>query len=265
MFESALLSLGPKRRNRRWYAFPIAVGLHLAAAALVLGAQYWQIGQVGEPKEYVGPYVTFAAPPPPPPPPGPSGSSAPARPEPAAVPTVTLPDQPVQPEEVTDLPDPEPSQEGGDLNAGGEDGGQEGGVPGGKKDGVLGGDPNSDFNAGPFTGTGGPAVPIQDAPRSDGPIQITARVKKPVVIESTRVAPRYSEAARRARLQGSVLVQAVIDERGNVTEVRVMRGLPMGLDQSAADAVSQWKFTPATLEGRPVKVYYLLTVYFEVK
>jgi TonB family protein len=47
--------------------------------------------------------------------------------------------------------------------------------------------------------------------------------------------------------------------------VRVLKGLPMGLDHAAVDAVQKWKFKPATLEGRPVKVYYVLTVNFQVQ
>jgi TonB family protein len=50
-----------------------------------------------------------------------------------------------------------------------------------------------------------------------------------------------------------------------VTSVRVVRGLPMGLEQSAIQAVSQWKFQPAMLDNRPVAVYFSLTVQFEVR
>jgi protein TonB len=67
------------------------------------------------------------------------------------------------------------------------------------------------------------------------------------------------------KVQGAVILEAVIDERGNVTSVRVVKGLPMGLDKSAIDAVSRWKFQPATLDGRPVAVYFNLTVNFQVQ
>ncbi len=62
-----------------------------------------------------------------------------------------------------------------------------------------------------------------------------------------------------------MIVEAIIDEHGDVANVRVLKGLPMGLDQSAVDAVRAWKFKPSTLEGRPVKVYYVLTVNFKVE
>ena len=61
------------------------------------------------------------------------------------------------------------------------------------------------------------------------------------------------------------IVEAIIDTGGNVTNVRVLKGLPMGLDRAAVEAVQRWKFKPAMLEGRPVKVYYVLTVNFQVQ
>ena len=77
--------------------------------------------------------------------------------------------------------------------------------------------------------------------------------------------PAYTELARKARIQGVVIVEAIIDKEGRVTNVRVLKGLPMGLDQSAVDAVKSWRFKPATLNGRPVSVYYSLTVNFRLQ
>jgi periplasmic protein TonB len=62
-----------------------------------------------------------------------------------------------------------------------------------------------------------------------------------------------------------VIVEAIIDKDGKVTNVRVLKGLPMGLDQAAVDAVKNWRFRPATLNGRPVSVYYSLTVNFRLQ
>jgi TonB family protein len=61
-----------------------------------------------------------------------------------------------------------------------------------------------------------------------------------------------------------VIVEAIIDEQGGVKVTRVLKGIPMGLDQSAVEAAKTWKFKPATLDGRPVPVYYVLTVNFQV-
>jgi protein TonB len=62
-----------------------------------------------------------------------------------------------------------------------------------------------------------------------------------------------------------VIVEAIIDKNGNVTNVRVLKPLPMGLDQAAVDAVENWKFKPATLNGKPVDVFYNLTVNFRLQ
>lgn len=77
--------------------------------------------------------------------------------------------------------------------------------------------------------------------------------------------PQYTEIARWARIEGTVIVQAIIDEQGDVTDVVVLRGLPMGLTESSVRAIEQWKFAPATLDGEPVTVCYNLTVNFTLR
>jgi len=61
------------------------------------------------------------------------------------------------------------------------------------------------------------------------------------------------------------ITTAEIDEQGNVTEVSVLKGLPMGLSEAAMNAVRQWKFKPAMLNGKPVAVYFNLTVNFQLQ
>jgi protein TonB len=100
-------------------------------------------------------------------------------------------------------------------------------------------------------------------PEPDGPIYVTGDVQKPEKISAP--APQYTEIARKARIQGVVIVQAIIDEQGNVTNVQVLKGLPMGLSEAAVDAVKQWKFKPATLNSKPVAVYFNLTVNFQLQ
>jgi protein TonB len=76
--------------------------------------------------------------------------------------------------------------------------------------------------------------------------------------------PRYPDAARAARLQGIVILEIVIDRTGEVADTRVLKGLPMGLDAAAVEAVRTWKFRPATLHGKPVAVYFTVPVSFRL-
>jgi periplasmic protein TonB len=101
------------------------------------------------------------------------------------------------------------------------------------------------------------------SPEPDGPIQVGGDVQAPVKTHAPP--PQYTEIARKARLQGVVIVQAIIDKEGRVTNVKVLKGLGMGLDQAAVDAIKKWQFEPATLHGKPVAVYYNLTVNFRLQ
>ncbi len=111
----------------------------------------------------------------------------------------------------------------------------------------------------------GDSVVIPDGPAGPaiGPMQISGNVLAPVRIYSPD--PHYPEEARHARVQGVVILQTIINTDGNVTDVKVLKGLPSGLTEAAVAAVSSWRFKPATLEGRPVAVYYLVTVSFSVQ
>ena len=106
-----------------------------------------------------------------------------------------------------------------------------------------------------------PDGPPEVAPQ--GPIHVGGDVKAPVKINTPQ--PQYTEIARKARIQGVVIVQAIINKAGQVTNVQVLKGLPMGLDQAAVEAIKRWKFEPATLNGKPVDVYYNLTVNFTLQ
>jgi TonB family protein len=78
----------------------------------------------------------------------------------------------------------------------------------------------------------------------------------------TRVEPIYPPEARRARVAGMVILEMVINERGEVENARVLKPMPFGMDQAALDAVRQWKFEPATIDGTPVKVLFNITISF---
>ncbi|MGH9578998.1 MAG: energy transducer TonB, partial [Terriglobales bacterium] len=75
--------------------------------------------------------------------------------------------------------------------------------------------------------------------------------------------PLYPQMARMARVQGSVVLQAVISKNGNIENLRVVSGHPM-LTQSALDAVRQWRYRPYLLNGEPVEVETQITVNFNL-
>jgi len=101
------------------------------------------------------------------------------------------------------------------------------------------------------------------APEPDGPIHPTGEVVKPVKVHAPQ--PKYTEVARVAKIQGTVILSSVVDRQGRVTRVKVLKGLPMGLSEAAVEAVQKWRFKPATLAGRPIEVYYNLTVTFTLQ
>jgi TonB family protein len=110
-------------------------------------------------------------------------------------------------------------------------------------------------------------VPPPPPPESTPPLPQTPRagidVQAPRIL--TKVDPRYTESARVVRKQGAVVLELLIDEQGAVAEITVLRGLPLGLTESAVDAVRQWRFEPSTLGDRPVAVRYTLTVHFRLE
>jgi protein TonB len=95
------------------------------------------------------------------------------------------------------------------------------------------------------------------------PLQVGGDVSPPVKIYSPT--PKYTEGARKGRVQGVVILQAIIDSVGNVDQVAVLKGLPQGLSESAIATVKEWKFRPARKAGSPVPVYFNLTVTFSLQ
>ncbi len=99
----------------------------------------------------------------------------------------------------------------------------------------------------------------------EGPIRfvVGGNITEPVKLSGPN--PIYPEAARRARIQGVVVLECIIAKDGSVREAKVLRGLPLGLTEAAVDAVKKWKFEPSTLNNKPVEVLYILTVRFNLQ
>jgi protein TonB len=131
-------------------------------------------------------------------------------------------------------------------------GGVVGGVPGGVVDGIPGGVLSQVLRS---TG-GAPILAITPAPRR---IRVPARMAEANLVHD--VAPKYPPEAGRARIEGTVVLLAVIGKDGSVEDVRVEKGLPV-LAQAAIEAVRQWRYRPYLLNGEPVEVDSQITINF---
>lgn len=133
-------------------------------------------------------------------------------------------------------------EEGIDLGVeGGVPGGVEGGVPGGVVGGVVGG--------------------LPEAPPPVQAVRVGGSIKEPKKLK--HVNPVYPDIAKRARVQGIVIMEVTLSPQGKVTDAKVLRGIPL-LDQAAIDAVKQWVYTPTLLNGVPVPVIMTVTVNFKL-
>lgn len=126
-----------------------------------------------------------------------------------------------------------------------------GGLPGGQVGGVIG----SIVNA-----TSAANVPrfIPPAPQR---VRISQGVTKGLLIQ--KVEPQYPSLARSARVQGEVVLSALIDANGQITNLQLVSGHPM-LVPAAIAAVKQWRYKPYLLNGAPVEVETTITVIFSL-
>jgi protein TonB len=76
--------------------------------------------------------------------------------------------------------------------------------------------------------------------------------------------PEYDEAARKAKLNGFVVLSLIVTPEGNTKDVKVTKSLSPGLDQKSIEAVSKWKFAPATKDGKPVAVAIHVQTTFKI-
>jgi protein TonB len=106
-------------------------------------------------------------------------------------------------------------------------------------------------------------VPVPEPPRQPaGPVRVAQLPEPPH--KTVDVRPLYPEIARQARKEGTVVLEAVLDTEGRVTQLRVIRSVPL-LDQAALDAVRQWHYAPSMYGGRPVSVLMTITVRFTLQ
>jgi protein TonB len=238
LFEDLIESDRVAHRTQQSKTLPVSLLLHTIAAALIVIVPLLSADQLPDPASAVKAFfvepMAAPAPPPPPPPPAPRPANAPK-----IVPKPIVENQFVAPVEVPEEITPEESI---DMGVEGGAGGVEGGVPGGVVGGIVGGLPDA------------PPPPVQA-------VRVGGQIKEPKKLKN--VSPVYPDIAKQARVQGVVILECTISPQGKVTDVKVLRGIPL-LDQAAIDAVKQWVYTPTLLNGVPVPVIMTVTVNFKL-
>jgi TonB family protein len=111
-------------------------------------------------------------------------------------------------------------------------------------------------------GDGSGAGPGRGGGIGGGVYRIGGGVSAPVLLR--KVEPEYSEEARKAKFQGTVVLSVVVDESGRPREIRVTQAVGLGLDEKAIDAVRQWRFQPGRRAGKPVAVLAIVEVNFRL-
>ena len=270
MFEQTLTTRIHRIEAREAFIASISVFFHAAGIALLLASSWLTLSPVPLPKlhpELIQPVIFPRAGAPAPKLGG--GVTAPAV-KPAA--SVTSPQsqetQALQQPAALTASDPAPSTEPvqpaeaalAPAGPGVPDGDPDG-SPTGKRGGLCVGDdcdPEGPIGEGPGV-KGGPAA---DTAEIYNPW--TNQLTGPALIQSSRALPVYPEIARHAGIAGQVILQAVIDAQGSVGSIVVLRETParVGFGDAAVRAVSQWRYHPGLLAGKPVAVQMTITVEF---
>ncbi len=112
------------------------------------------------------------------------------------------------------------------------------------------------------SGSGAGVGPGSGGGMGGGVYRIGGGVSAPSLL--SKVEPEYSEEARKAKFQGTVVLYVVVDEKGQPQQLRVVRPLGLGLDEKAIEAVQKWRFRPGFKDGKPVAVAATVEVNFRL-
>ena len=126
----------------------------------------------------------------------------------------------------------------------------------------YGGGIGSGHGGGVGSGSGGGVGPGADGGFGGGAFKVGNGVTAPIVLYKKE--PEYSEEARKAKYQGTVVLYIEVDPSGRAVNPRVVRSLGLGLDEKAMEAVRQWKFKPGYRDGKPVTVAATIEVNFRL-
>lgn len=229
MFHNLVDSTPRQRPSRlRIVMLQVAIAVHVLVLLAIVVNDYFEVPPIPEPQLAVS-FAQMAPPPPPPPP------AAPKPAEPKTQPEVEPPTEMTEPVEVPEQVNTD-AVASEDSAGTGVEGGVEGGVAGGIEGGVPGG--------------------MSEVFRLGGP------ATAPQVIDDIK--PVYPRLALAARIQGVVILEALIGSDGQVRDVKVLRGLSMGCTEAAVEAVKKRRYRPGMLEGQPVEFALTVTVQFKL-
>jgi protein TonB len=245
--KAVLLEQNPMRSGSKTLDVAIAVMLHVVVIGtpILLGLFFTDTINI---RQYAS-MMLVAPPPPPPPPPAASAVIKVAPIHRTFMSSGKLLAPTVIPKEIAQLKEAplEPDAFGGVA------GGVPGGVPGGQMGGVIGGVIGGMLNTG--------AKPPLPTGKPNAPIRVGGRVKPPKPI--SQVHPVYPLLAKQARVQGLVQIDAILDEQGNVIDMKIVSG-PRLLYQAALDALKKWKYEPSYLNDQPISVELIVTITFQL-
>jgi protein TonB len=231
----------PKKTNKPW---TVAVSTVVQCALLGILILIPLIYTEALPKTMLTTLLVAPPPPPPPPPPPAPAQVKVIKPVVRLIQAGKLVAPKAIPKEVNIIKEQELPP---DMGVVGVTGGVPGGVPGGQAGGVLGGI---------IGGTVGSPPPPKETPKR---IRLGGQVQQAKLLN--RVQPVYPPLAKQARIQGNVVLHAIIAKDGSIQELQVLSGHPL-LVQAALDAVRQWRYQPTLLNGDPVEVDTTVTVVF---
>jgi periplasmic protein TonB len=242
MFEDSLMESAGKIKTKQGATTAISFFLQILLIGLLVLLPL--VFTEALPKQQL---MTFLVAPPPPPPPPPPPAAVPevkiVKPRTSDLDNGQLRTPTAIPKKVAMIKEDEPPPASG---VAGVVGGVPGGVPGGAMGGVLGG----------IIGNAPTVVPKAATPQR---VRVSQGVSQGLLVR--QVKPVYPPLARQARIQGVVVLQAVISKDGSIEGLHLVSGHPM-LAPAAMDAVKQWKYKPYFLNGEPVEVETTINVNF---
>jgi periplasmic protein TonB len=237
MFETAVVRTRVAHRRYSWLTISLAA--HTTVVAAVLAASLASIHLPDQAPRLMVSFIPTSDPPPPPALGTPHATPAPPRPRASAAVAMV----PIPVTAPTVIPDTI--------------------VPAAASASDVGPETTVGLRNASDVGTGTQPQSTAIAPDASVPLPIGNGVKSPIVLH--RVDPIYPQVALRARMNGSVVLECIIDKSGRIRDVRVENSSFAAFEQPAIDAVRQWIFAPGTLKGQAVDTIFQLTVKFQVK